>query len=65
MENCISIPNYDLITPSIMYVFFAWIPETNFETKFLLDLSLILENDESKDKIRSFSKMPEFYDFLF
>lgn len=45
MESCITLPNYELVMPSIMYIFFSWIPQTNLEVKFLFDLSLILEND--------------------
>lgn len=42
MENCVTIPNYDFAMPSIMYIFFSWIPQTNLEVKFLYDLGLIL-----------------------
>lgn len=65
MESCVTAPNYDLIMPSIMYIFLSWIPETNLEVKFLYDLGLIFENDPSFEKMRTFVKMPELYDFLF
>lgn len=65
LDNCVSVPNYDLVTPSILVIFFSWIPQTNFEVKFLMDLTLILESDHNKEKIRMISKMPEFYDFVF
>jgi hypothetical protein len=47
-----------MVTPSIMYIFFAWIPQTNLEVKFLFDLGLIMENDENHEKIRTLAKMP-------
>lgn len=58
-------PNYDLVMPSIMYIFFSWIPETNLEVKFLYDLGLIFENDPNSEKMRTLVKMPELYDFIF
>jgi hypothetical protein len=47
--------------PSVLCIFFQWIPQTELETKFLNDMEIITEEPANIEKI---SKLPELYDFL-
>ena len=48
--------------PSVLYVFFNWIPQTNLEVKFINDLDIIFETEEN---LKIVTEMPELFDFLY
>lgn len=46
IECCVGAMNYEIEIPSVLFILFNWIPQTNLEAKFIMDLLLIMDNDE-------------------
>ena len=56
------IENALIEVPSVLCIFFKWIPQTDLEVKFLNDLDIITEEPQNMEII---AQIPELYDFLF